>query len=421
LTASDGWYVDPAWSSDGITIACSVLPAVRGEPRHGQVATIDVATGARTILTADLDRNCTPYPPVRGPIWRGDDILFSIEDRGDTALHRVAANGSGPPQRMLGGPFTLTGMDVLGGTIVHTASTTTAPSRLLNGDEVLHDASARIAGLRTLAPAERFTAVSPDGSEVDAWILRPPGVDPDEPRPTLLAIHGGPFTQFGSRFVDELQVYAGAGYVVLYSNPRGSSGSTEAWGRAICGPALGGGGWGSVDHDDLMAVVDEGLRRFPCCDPDRLGVMGGSYGGYMTSWIVGHTDRFRCGVSERAVNAMASLWGQSDFGPFLGDQFGATPYTDPELYRRMSPVVYADRITTPLLILHSENDLRCPIGQAEELFRALRSLKREVEFVRFPDEGHELSRSGSPAHRVMRLEVILEFLDRHLSAAARPG
>src|SRR5262249_3043706 len=150
--------------------------------------------------------------------------------------------------------------------------------------------------------------------------------------PVLLTIHGGPFTQYGNRFFDEVQVYAGAGYIVLYANPRGSSGYSEAWGRAIRGPVDDGPGWGSVGYADLMAVVDEALRRFPECDAERLGVLGGSYGGYMTSWIVGHTDRFRAAISERAVNNLISEFGSSDIGPFMKAYTGAFPFENLDPY-----------------------------------------------------------------------------------------
>jgi dipeptidyl aminopeptidase/acylaminoacyl peptidase len=163
-----------------------------------------------------------------------------------------------------------------------------------------------------------------------------------------------------------------------------------------------------------MAVVDEAIKRFEFVDADRLAVMGGSYGGYMTSWIVGHTDRFRCAISERAVNTMLAEDGTSDIAGFMRAYVGGFAWDHPDVYTKMSPWTYAKQITTPLLILHSEDDLRCPVGQAEELFTALRWLRRPVEMVRFPAEGHELSRSGSPAHRVMRFEVILEWLGRHL-------
>ncbi|MER3487632.1 MAG: peptidase S9 family protein, partial [Chloroflexota bacterium] len=267
---------------------------------------------------------------------------------------------------------------------------------------------------RPLVQPERFTALSQDGAEVDAWIMRPVGFEEGRRYPVLLVIHGGPFSQYGNGFLDEFQVYARAGYVVLFSNPRGSSGYSEAWGRAIRGPVDGGGGWGSLDYQDLMAVVDTALERFPFCDPDRLGVMGGSYGGFMTSWIVAHTDRFRAAISERAVNNLLSEFGSSDVGWFMKGYTGVFPFEDVRPYLEQSPTTYATRITTPLLILHSEQDLRCHVEQAEHLFAILRLLQREVELVRFPAESHELSRSGSPVHRVMRFQIILDWLARYL-------
>ena len=254
----------------------------------------------------------------------------------------------------------------------------------------------------------------PAGTEVEAWIIRPAGFDAGRTYPLLLNIHGGPFTQYGNKFFDEFQVYAGAGYAVVYCNPRGSSGYSEAWGRAIRGPVQGGPGWGTVDYEDVMAVVDEALKRFDFVDADRLGVMGGSYGGYMTSWIVGHTDRFQVAISERAVNDVRGEGGASDIAIWWKAVTGAHYWEEPEAMLAMSPATYAKDITTPLLIIHSENDLRCPIGQGEDLFTRLRAMKREVEFVRFPAEGHELSRSGSPIHRVWRFEIVLDWLGRYL-------
>jgi acylaminoacyl-peptidase len=179
---------------------------------------------------------------------------------------------------------------------------------------------------------------------------------------------------------------------------------------------MGKGGWGSVDYDDCMAVVDEALKRFDFIDPDRLGVMGGSYGGFMTSWIVGHTDRFQAAISERSVNNWVSMWGSSDYGWDIKGYMGSFLFEDFDSYVQVSPSTYATQITTPLLILHSENDLRCPIEQGEHLFVTLRLLKRDVEMVRFPAEGHELSRSGSPFHRATRFEIILDWLKGHLQS-----
>jgi dipeptidyl aminopeptidase/acylaminoacyl peptidase len=246
--------------------------------------------------------------------------------------------------------------------------------------------------------------------------VRPPGCDERRSYPVLLSIHGGPFTQYETGFFDEFQVYAGAGYAVVFSNPRGSTGSGEAWARAIRGPVNGGPGWGSVDYEDCMAVVDAAIEKFDFIDPGRLGVMGGSYGGFMTSWIVGHTNRFKAAISERAVNQWVSMWGSSDFGWDFKGYIGAFLFESFDAYVRLSPATYAQNITTPLLIIHSENDLRCPVEQGEHLFVTLRLLKRDVEMVRFPEEGHELSRSGSPLHRVQRFEIILDWLERRLKA-----
>jgi dipeptidyl aminopeptidase/acylaminoacyl peptidase len=236
--------------------------------------------------------------------------------------------------------------------------------------------------------------------------------------PLLLNIHGGPFTAYGEKFFDEFQFEVGAGFAVLYCNPRGSSGGTEAWGRAIRFPECDvdpGSAWGGVDYDDVMACLDEALRRYDFIDPDRLGVMGGSYGGYMTSWIIAHTDRFAAAISERSCNNLLSLEYASDVAGSFASYVGVHHVDDPEPYLRQSPITYVRDMTTPLLILHSENDLRCPIGQAEELFVALRLLGRTPEFVRFPGESHELSRSGAPRHRVERAEIVVDFMRRHLA------
>jgi dipeptidyl aminopeptidase/acylaminoacyl peptidase len=414
LTAMDGSCGMPSWSPDGSRIAYHFIPGVFDDPRHGLIAVLEVASRARSLLTADLDRNAVPYPPVREPIWDDEDLLFAIEDGGTQPLYRVPADGSAPPRPAFGEGSWLTGYDLGAGTLIHTAATPTQLPELFLRDRRLTSHTASFEDDVALCEPEPFSAIAPDGTNVGAWVMRPVGFEEGKRYPAVLNIHGGPFAQYGQHFFDEFQVEAGAGFVVVYANPRGSSGSTEDWGRAIRGPVEGGPGWGSVDADDLMAVVDEAVKRFDFIDPDRMGVMGGSYGGYMTSWLVGHTDRFRCAISERSVNEMASEDGTSDFAGFFRGIIGAHAWEQPEAYRQISPLTYADRITTPLLVIHSENDLRCPISQAEQLFTMLRSLEREVEFVRFPAESHELSRSGSPTHRVMRFEIILEWLGRHL-------
>jgi dipeptidyl aminopeptidase/acylaminoacyl peptidase len=401
----------PSWSPDGTKIAFVWSPWEWVSPSHNQIVVIDIASKKRTSLTDSLDRNCFPYPGIREPIWHGDDILFAVEDAGNVHIYRVPSDGSGAPELVTGGERMVTGYDARGGRLVYTATSPTTFSELIVDDEPVTNLTEGSEPIAT----ERFTAKSRDGTDVDAWIMKPAGFEPGRRYPALLNIHGGPFTQYGNKFFDEFQVYAGAGYAVIFCNPRGSSGYSEAYGRAIRGPAGGAGpGWGSVDYEDVMAAVDTALELFDFIDPQRLGVIGGSYGGYMTSWIVSHTDRFAAACSERAVNDWQSMNGSSDLGWVFAGEMGALFHDDPEAWRSVSPITYAKNITTPLLILHSENDLRCNIEQGEQLFTQLRLLRREVEMVRFTEEGHELSRSGAPAHRVMRFETILEWFARYL-------
>jgi dipeptidyl aminopeptidase/acylaminoacyl peptidase len=414
LTGCDSWYEAPAWSPDGSLIACRFGVGGFDFPRHGQIAVLEAATGERRVLTSMLDRNCAPYPEIREPVWDGDTLLFVLEDRGNNHLYRARADEAGVPEPVVDGDVWVTGYDAVGGTIVHTATAPASPAELYVGERRLSEVTRAFVEGRELAEPERFTAVSADGSEVEAWLMRPLGFEHGRRFPVLLNVHGGPFSQYGNKFFDEFQVYARAGYVVLYSNPRGSSGYSEEWGRAIRGPVEEGPGWGTVDYEDLIAVVDEALHRFDFCDPERLGVLGGSYGGYMTSWIVGHTDRFRAACSERSCNNFVLEGGSADIGWAFKGYVGAHWFEAPDVYLKISPTTYAENITTPLLLLHSEDDLRCPIGNAEDLFAILRLLKRDVEFVRFPAESHELSRSGSPAHRLMRFEAILDWFARHL-------
>jgi dipeptidyl aminopeptidase/acylaminoacyl peptidase len=423
LTGDDEDATMPVFSPDGSLLAYRYEPEDGTSPHHGQIAVMRPDGGGRRILTASLDLQCTPFPLLREPAWDGDRIVFRVEDGGNTHIYAVAADGSGEPELLVGGEVSTGLFDARNGTLVYTSSTHTRPFELFGPDDTrLTSVCDDFVGGRELADAERFTAVSQDGTEVDAWLVRPPGCEESGSYPVLLSIHGGPFTQYGTGFFDEFQVYAGAGYAVLFANPRGGSGYSEAWGRAIRGPAGDAGpGWGTVDFEDLMAVVDTALERFPFLDAERLGVLGGSYGGFMTSWIVGHTNRFRAALSERAVNHLVSAFGSSDVFWVFERQFGGSMWQHVEDWLRTSPATYAEAIETPLLILHSENDLRCNVEQGEHLFTLLRLLGKEVEMLRFPAESHELTRSGSPRHRVQRFEAVLEWFGRYLSGAGSAG
>jgi len=214
---------------------------------------------------------------------------------------------------------------------------------------------------------------------------------------------------YGWAFFLEFQLLAASGFTVVYTNPRGSTG----YGRTVSAAVTD--DWGGKDFEDILAGLDAAIARGGI-DPERLGVGGGSYGGYMTNWAVGHSNRFKAAVTMRCVSNMASMFGSSDLGWMIDDDLGGTPWDQPRLAER-SPITYVNRITTPLLILHSDNDLRCPIGEGEQMFAALKFLDRDVKLLRFEGQTHDLSRNGHPRSRVIRLRHILDWFTTHIPAA----
>jgi dipeptidyl aminopeptidase/acylaminoacyl peptidase len=422
LTSQTGYYGHPRAAPDGATVAFLGADDPSTYPQNNHVGLIGVGGGEHRWVSRELDRTFETTTAFPSPVWDAGSVLALAEDRGRVGVYRVDADGASPPELVVGGDRWVSAFDAQNGVIAFVAGTAHEPDELFvrfpNGEE--RQLTTLTQPFRDAAQPlvyERFTTPSGD-AEVDAWIVRPPSFDAARRYPVLLMVHGGPHAQYGEHFFDEAQLYASAGYVVLLSNPRGSSGREEAWGQAILGPLhprRPGSGWGSVDVDDVLAVLDEALRRYPFCDGGRVGMLGGSYGGYMATWLAAHHgERFRAICSERAVNNLISEEWSADIGTIFRVEHGPSHLDAPDEYARISPISYVQKIDTPMLLIHSEQDLRCPINQAEELFVALRLRGKEVEFVRFPGEGHELSRSGSPVHRVQRAEIILEFFAKHL-------
>ncbi len=421
VTETGASYALPSWSPDGSRLACVRAPSDIDGPWHGRIAVMARDGATEKILTSTFDRNCAPHGSSRAPLWRGDAVLFLVEERGCVHIWSADTGKPGACEPVVDGDRMVGGFDSVGDTLAFVASSpTTLPELFVrvggNETQLTDFTSSLTAAGRTIAVPQPFTASAEPGADVDCWIIEPEH-EPGTRVPLLFNIHGGPFSHYGSRFFDEFQFWVGAGYAVVYCNPRGSSGYTEAWGRSIRWPECKldpGSAWGGVDYDDVIECVDEAVRRYDWIDPDRVGVMGGSYGGYMTSWIIGHTDRFAAAVSERACNNLLTLDHGSDIAGEFVSYVGVSHVADPEPYLRQSPISFVHDMTTPLLIVHSENDLRCPVNQAEELFVALRLLGRTPEFVRFPGESHELTRSGAPRHRTERAQIILDFFSRHL-------
>lgn len=275
--------------------------------------------------------------------------------------------------------------------------------RVLTASDDNHHFLADVAFVRP----EKMQAHASDGTAIDTWAIMPQ--EKSERTAAVLEIHGGPMAMYADALMLEFQLLAAAGFAVVYTNPRGSQGYGQKHLAAIRGD------WGNLDMQDVLAGLDEALSRHPQIDRQRLGVAGGSYGGYLTNWLIGHVDLFRAAVTMRTVSDEYSFFGTSDIGYLDEHELDALPWDEPERYLRFSPIHYAQSIHAPLLIIHSEEDYRCPIGQAEELYTWLRRLGRTVEMLRFPGEGHNLSRTGKPWHRHLRLREIVAWFQLHLA------
>ena len=264
-----------------------------------------------------------------------------------------------------------------------------------------------------LGTVEEIEYPSADGTRIQGWIVKPPGFDPKKKYPLVLEIHGGPHTAYGFGYFHEFHVLAAAGYVVLYTNPRGSTSYGQKFADCIQYKFPG------DDYHDLMAGVDAVIAK-GYVDPTRLGVTGGSGGGLLTNWIVAHTDRFAAAVTQRCVSDWAAMWATSDFAMFQPFWFRGAPWEHPKDFADHSPVHLVEKIVTPLMVIHSEEDWRTPIGQGEAMFRALLYQRKPVVMVRFPGENHELSRSGMPSRRVQNQQHIRRWFDHWLQGKPAP-
>lgn len=362
--------------------------------------------GSLTCLTEHLDRSAVSLAAGPAAIrWLGGDAVVGHEDSGRFGLVRVAADGS--TGTIVDDERIVLGFDAAAGVVAFTARGWESAGEL---HTIASCEETRLTALNTMdigvVRPEHFTVVS-DGHDLDVWVYLPEG---GESVPLLLNIHGGPASQYGFGMFDEFQVYVGAGFGVVACNPRGSSGKGKAFVEAVKGE-----GWGTVDLADIRAAVTAALHRFPRLDASRMGVMGGSYGGFMTAWIIAREERWKAAIVERSLTSWTSFDGTSDIGGvFSANYLGVSHPEAWEILWEKSPLALAHQVKTPTLVIHSEEDYRTPIEQGEQYFMALLRAGTPTELMRFPGEGHEMSRSGKPRHRKERFEAILDWLTRHL-------
>ena len=355
--------------------------------------------------------------PLTAPIWSpdADCIYFQASQHGNTMLKRVDLQGHVQDLLADDGVFSNISLSEDGQTLAYVWGTVDEPGQIwcsdVGGSErrQLTEVNRQWLDEIELGEVQTVWIKGQDDNDLQGWILTPPEFDPSRQYPSILEIHGGPWLQYGNIFMHEFYVLAAQGYVVHFCNPRGGHGYGETHGKAIQQS------WGDRDYTDVMAWSDY-VAGQPYIDATRMGLAGGSYGGYMTLWTVAHTERFAAAVAQRVVSNLLSFWGSSDVGLLFEEPWAANcaPWEALDAYWRQSPMKSIANVKTPTLLIHSEQDMRCHPEQGIQAFLALKRLGVETELILFPEESHGLSRGGRTDRRVARLEHIMRWFDAYL-------
>jgi len=404
LTTNPGSERAPVFSPDGTRLAYAFTPE-RGAQTDLMVADVEPGgtfKGPARNLTAGYDES------PGGAVWlaNGQALRFADSIAGNQHLFEVSLAGA--VRQVTTGDRTLSAFstDQAQAFMAFTVSTPTHPTEL-SVAKPDGSAEARVSSFNdewlngvTLTPAERLTWTVKDGTTIEGWVIKPLGYEPGRSYPMIFKIHGGPHGAYGNVWFDQFQMLSAAGFFVLYTNPRGSTGYGHAYTYATKDH------WGEVDKEDYLGGVDAALAKYSDIDPKRVGISGGSYGGYMTCWLTATTDRFAAAAAARIIVNWESWYGMSDAQGLTEYEFSGTPWETRETYRRLSPISYVEHVTAPTLILEGENDWRTPMGEGEQWFMMLRKRKVPAELVRYPRSSHGLSRTGEPWLLVDRLERI---------------
>ncbi|WP_280768567.1 S9 family peptidase [Salipaludibacillus daqingensis] len=427
LTDGQGMFTHGTFSPDGQTLACFGHEKEYAGATHGKVWLIDLMSRRKKCLTNDWDVNVgdSMIGDIRsggsnpGPVWskEGNAIFILASQWGNTDLFQISTTGDIDP--VTSGNHHVFGfsLDESNDSVLLGISSPVDPGELYmysfdnnHSPEKKTSMNEHFIKNTSLQYPEEIRFKGKDGWSLQGWLLKPNGYEEGKTYPGVLEIHGGPHAMYGNTFFHELQLLAAKGYAVFYSNPRGSHGYGQTFVNACRGD------YGGMDYQDILSFTDAIVETYPWIDKQRLGVTGGSYGGFMTNWIVGHTNRFKAAATLRCISNWTSFYGVSDIGYFFTEwEVGTDVLKDPDKLWDHSPLKYVNQIETPLLIMHGEKDFRCPIEQAEQLFVALKHRGKEPRFVRFPEANHELSRSGPPHLRFARLEELTNWFEKHLS------
>ena len=423
LMEEEGYFGGAAFSHDDSKVAFVGSMRQFENATHTEVYVADLKAQTRICLTESLDVPVGDYvvadhqqgavaPDV---VWTKEDHLyFQVSTMGDVRLYFASLDGMiFPASPDLEHVY---GYDISrnGELAVAAISNPVNPGELYRLTISTGERQALTSFNQEFLEGTELIEAQPiitNGSKdwaVHGWLMKPYGYQEGRKYPLVVNIHGGPHAMYANTFVHEMQLLAARGFGVLYVNPRGSHGYSQEFVDAVRSD------YGGGDYEDIMNSVDQIVESNGWIDADRLGVTGGSYGGFMTNWIVGHSDRFKAAVTQRSISNWISFFGVSDIGYYFSDwQIGAD-MTDVDKLWQHSPLKYAKNVQTPLLILHSENDYRCPIEQSEQLYVTLKSMGKRTEFVRFPEADHNLSRTGKPNLRFVRLEQITGWMEKYL-------
>ncbi|MGI6642616.1 MAG: prolyl oligopeptidase family serine peptidase [Bacillota bacterium] len=425
LTPSKGPSGGACWTPDGKYIVYAGHNMEHGGPTLIKLWKIPAEGGEPVLLTGSFDRSSGDSTATDsrfggsngGPTVSpdGKTVYFLSSDEGRTSVWSVPTEG-GNVTRIVGGDRHIFGftIDASGTKMALGVSTPTLPGDIASyclksgTEKMLTEVNKPLLDKTFIGSPELIPFKAKDGWQEYGWVLKPVGYQEGKKYPAVLEIHGGPHSMYGYGFFFEFQLLANRGYAVVYTNPRGSQGFGQEFVKAVNGD------YGGMDFQDIMTWTDVAISQ-GYIDEKRVGVTGGSYGGFMTNWIVGHTQRYAAAVTQRSISNWTSFHGVSDIGyTFLERELLYDLWKDTQKVWETSPIAYVDNVTTPILIIHSEQDMRCPIEQGEQFYVALKKRKVDVEMARFPGANHELSRSGRPVLRVARLNQILRWFDGHI-------